>query len=175
MWVMSLTVHCPWLWHLIPEPPLPSLLSWPCHLYRPQYTSHPCNYFTGFFFFLCCSACWFPGSSASPLLPSKITPKGVRAGHVSSFLQWPQPRSASPLPSPLSFVSQRPPHFTVWARQTSFLQVKVFSSPSRLSCTPASPNATILLSPFPNFHNCRCEIRLTTLQLYDLTPPPSPH
>lgn len=46
MWVMSFKDYCPWLWHVILEPVQPLVFPRLCHLYRPLYTSHPCNYFT---------------------------------------------------------------------------------------------------------------------------------
>ena len=84
------------------------------------------------------------------------------------FFQWPQPRSTSPPPS-LCLLS-----LSVLPFSHSRGKTNVFSSPCCLSCAPAPPSATILLSPFPNFHNCRSEIRLTNLQLYDLTSLVSP-
>lgn len=169
MWVMSLTVHCPWLWHLILEPVQPpprSLLSWPCHLYHPQYTSHPCNYFIGFFsVLLCLLVPWL--LCLSPFAVQDYSRRHTGKSR-QQFFQWPQPRSASPPPS-LCLLSH-----SVLPISHSWGKTNVFSSLCCLSCTPAPPNATILLSPFPNFHNFHSEIRLTTVQLYDLTSLVSP-
>lgn len=100
MWVMSLIVHCPQLWHLIQKPVQPQLLSRPCHLYRPQYTSHPCNYFTGFF---CAAPHAGPPAPLPPLCHAGLLPKAHRAV-TSAVFQWPQPRGTCP-PSSLCLLS----------------------------------------------------------------------
>lgn len=56
-WVMSIHVASrPEWWHLILAPPLP--LCWPCHLQLLRSSSHPCNYWQLFSFFV---PLWHPG------------------------------------------------------------------------------------------------------------------